>query len=66
MRHYGGCPGPGNYCRCDEVDLTLRMSPEAQIDAMAEAEYIAWLHEDGGPDPASDWIEYLERKEVKK
>jgi hypothetical protein len=55
MKHYRGCPGAKNHCRCDEVDPTLRLSPEAQLDAIYEAEHLTWLREDGGPDPAVEW-----------
>lgn len=64
MKHYRGCPGPGYGCRCDEVDLTLRLSPEAQLDAIYEAEYLEYLRKN--EDPGSDWLEYMHRKEVKK
>lgn len=55
MKHYQGCSGHAPYCRCDEVDLTIRLSPEAQLDAMWEIERHRYLTEDGG-DPAADWL----------
>ena len=54
MKHFKGCPGVGNYCRCDEVDLTLRLSPEAQLDAMAEAEHMEYLRKT--EDPGAEWL----------
>lgn len=57
--HYCGYnPNYGVLCDCDQIDPTIRMHPAAQLDAILRLEI---YREAAYNDPASDWIEYLER-----
>jgi len=54
--HWSGLnPNYGVLCDCWQVDPTIRMSAEAQLDAIARAEI--W-YESQYSDPADRWPEY--------
>lgn len=55
-RHYKGCSG--YLCPCEAVDRSLRLAPEAQLDAIYAAEAYWYAFDE---DPACAWPEYCRR-----